>query len=172
MVASCRHMSRAPGSGIASYGKCDTGCGVAVQYEEEELQALALSVMPVEEMEAGAQETARLSAELGDETVVAVQDALVQELLAWFKTFFTWVQAFSVCNFMMTAAQCDQGKMKKGMAAGPAGYQIGITEAHQYSGWYTPTRRAVHKPLWWVYVCSSADQALPWSCFMWAGSRA
>ena len=62
-----------------------------VQYEDEELQALALSLMPVEEMEEDAAETARLSTQLGDDVPTAMQDALVQELLAWFKTFFTWV---------------------------------------------------------------------------------
>ena len=62
-----------------------------MQYEDEELQAVALSLMPVEEMEADAAETARLSTQLGDDVPTAMQDALVQELLAWFKTFFTWV---------------------------------------------------------------------------------
>lgn len=42
-------------------------------------------------MEAEAEDAASLSVELGEERSVAAQDALVQELLAWFKAFFTWV---------------------------------------------------------------------------------
>ena len=63
-----------------------------MQYEDEGLQALALSLMPLEEMQAEADDTASLSTQLGDGPEVAVQDALVQELLAWFKNFFTWVR--------------------------------------------------------------------------------
>lgn len=52
-------------------------------------------MMPVDEMETEAEDAARLSRELGEGRGVAAQDALVQELLAWFKSFFTWVRIAS-----------------------------------------------------------------------------
>ena len=71
---------------------CRSRCHVGLQYEDEVAQAFALSLMPVKQMEAEAEDAASLSLQLGEERGVAVQDALVQELLAWFKSFFTWVR--------------------------------------------------------------------------------
>lgn len=61
-------------------------------YEDELAQAIALSVMPLEEMRGAAEDQAALSAAMGEAPPLALEDALAQELLAWFKTsFFSWV---------------------------------------------------------------------------------
>lgn len=73
-----------------------------LQAEDPLLQALAMSLMPLDEMQAAAADTARLQQELCDDSdegppagpVLAEQDYLVQQLLTWFKTnFFSWVSA-------------------------------------------------------------------------------
>ena len=76
---------------------------LGLQYEDEVLQAVALSLMPVDEMEAEAEDAASLSRELGEGRGVAAQDALVQELLAWFKAFFTWV-CLASCIILLVSA--------------------------------------------------------------------
>lgn len=56
------------------------------------LQAMALSVMPLEELRSAACEAAELSAALGEAPPLSEEDALAQEVLAWFKRdFFQWV---------------------------------------------------------------------------------
>ena len=53
------------------------------QCEDELLQALALSVMPLEELHAEAASELALNAGLGQALALAHEDLLVQKLLAW-----------------------------------------------------------------------------------------
>jgi len=84
------------------------------QYEDELLQSLALSVIPLDALEAEAAELAGASAALGEEPALARADALALLLLEWFKLrFFTWVRAcglrvppplFLLCTFLRLPA--------------------------------------------------------------------
>lgn len=63
-----------------------------LQYEDELLQALAHSVMPMDRLIGSADKAAALSACLQEQPVRQREDLLAQELLSWFKhEFFTWV---------------------------------------------------------------------------------
>lgn len=70
-----------------------------MQYEDELLQSLALSVLPLDALEAEAAETAAASAALGEHPPLAPADALALLLLEWFKRFFTWVCACCCAAF-------------------------------------------------------------------------
>jgi hypothetical protein len=62
-------------------------------YEDELVQALALSVMPLEALRGAAQEACELSQAMGEEPLLDFEDALALELLVWFKQdFFCWVR--------------------------------------------------------------------------------
>ncbi|KAK9846350.1 hypothetical protein WJX81_002052 [Elliptochloris bilobata] len=63
----------------------------AIRYEDELLQSLALSVIPLDLLEQEAAETAASSSALGEEPPLSPADALALLLLEWFKRFFTWV---------------------------------------------------------------------------------
>lgn len=64
-----------------------------LQYEDQMLQCLALSVMPMEQLIMAAKEAAGVSRSLGEQPARAAEDSLAQELLHWFKhDFFTWVR--------------------------------------------------------------------------------
>lgn len=54
-------------------------------YEDEMAQALALSVIPADELRAAAVEAAELSRAMGDCPALAEQDALAEAVLRWFK---------------------------------------------------------------------------------------
>lgn len=70
------------------------------QYEDELLQALAQSVMPMDRLIDSADKAAALSAALQEQPVRQREDLLAQVLLTWFKQeFFTWVS-----NERVTAA--------------------------------------------------------------------
>ena len=63
-----------------------------VQYEDETLQAMALSIIPEDDLQSAAAEAIAASTAAGDVPVVAQQDALARQLLLWFKRdFFSWV---------------------------------------------------------------------------------
>lgn len=63
------------------------------QYEDETLQAMALSVIPEDELQAAADAAIAQSRENGDSPVLAQQDAFARQLLMWFKRdFFSWVR--------------------------------------------------------------------------------
>ena len=63
-----------------------------MQYEDELLQAIAQSIMPLDQMNSSAEDAATLSAAMGEQPVRQVEDLLARELLTWFKhDFFTWV---------------------------------------------------------------------------------
>ena len=63
-----------------------------VQYEDPVAQALAMSLMPLDELEAQASEAMDVSTSMGEQPPLAREDALAQGLLDWFKgQFFTWV---------------------------------------------------------------------------------
>lgn len=63
-----------------------------VQFEDELLQALAQSVMPMDRLCDSAEKAAALSASLQEHPARQSEDLLAQELLSWFKhDFFTWV---------------------------------------------------------------------------------
>ena len=66
---------------------------MVLQYEDELLQAIAQSVMPLDRLISSADSAAALSASIGEQPVRQAEDLLAQELLAWFKhDFFTWVR--------------------------------------------------------------------------------
>lgn len=68
-----------------------------LQYEDELLQALAQSVMPMDRLIDSADKAAALSAALQEQPVRQQEDLLAQELLTWFKNdFFTWVRKAAV----------------------------------------------------------------------------
>ena len=91
-----------------------------MQYEDETLQAIALSVIPEERLreqarsalagERGAQEQgggSAGSAPAGKPAALGEQDAFVRQLLSWFKRdFFTWVR--QLCPGRATSAACCQ----------------------------------------------------------------
>lgn len=65
---------------------------LTAQYESELLRARALSVIPVEQLLAAAEEAAAISARMQEQPPLAAEDALARELLCWFKaSFFQWV---------------------------------------------------------------------------------
>ncbi len=67
-------------------------CCVKAQYEDETLQAMALSVIPEDDLQDAAAEAIAASAAAGNPPVLAQQDALARQLLLWFKRdFFSWV---------------------------------------------------------------------------------
>ena len=77
-----------------------------VQYEDQLLQALALSVMPMERLTKTAEDAAKLSKSLGEQPARAAEDSLAQELLNWFKhDFFTWVSLCSVLQPPILSSQ-------------------------------------------------------------------
>ena len=75
------------------------------QCEDELLQSLALSVMPLDTLEAEAAETAAASAALGEVPPLAAADALALLLLEWFKRFFTWVHTSHLFWCLVLAAK-------------------------------------------------------------------
>jgi hypothetical protein len=63
-----------------------------LQAEGELAQALVLSVMPLDDLEARAQRVLSLNQALRQDAHVALEDLLAKELVAWFKHhFFSWV---------------------------------------------------------------------------------
>ena len=81
------------------------------QCEDELLQALALSVMPLEELHAEAASELALNAGLGQALALAHEDLLVQKLLAWFKQcFFRWTDnpACGACSSSETKLESTQ----------------------------------------------------------------
>ena len=63
-----------------------------LQYEDELLQALAQSVMPMDRLIGSADKAATLSLSLQEQPARQREDLLAQELMSWFKhEFFTWV---------------------------------------------------------------------------------
>jgi hypothetical protein len=66
---------------------------VLLQYEAPGAQEAARSAMPLDRLNAAAADAAALSRHMGEEPPLHRSDALVQEMLAWFKAgFFTWVR--------------------------------------------------------------------------------
>ena len=64
-----------------------------MQYEDETLQAMALSCIPDDELREKAQQQMHEARSRGEE--LAAQDDLAKQLLEWFKhKFFTWVGNF------------------------------------------------------------------------------
>lgn len=65
---------------------------LCMQYEDELLQAISQSVMPLDRLVGSANSTAALSVSMGEQPARQAEDLLAQELLTWFKhDFFTWV---------------------------------------------------------------------------------
>ena len=87
-------MARLRGERRAARRGGPRGARRGAQYEDELLQSLALSVIPLDALEAEAAELAGASVALGEEPALAPADALALLLLEWFKLrFFTWVRA-------------------------------------------------------------------------------
>ena len=105
--------------------------GTCTQYEDELLQSLALSVLPLDALEAEAAETAAASASLGERPPLAPADALALLLLEWFKRFFTWVCASyraAVTVFLMRLGRVrgtpswSRTPLAKGARSAPGAY--------------------------------------------------
>ncbi|KAL0026255.1 hypothetical protein WJX77_006348 [Trebouxia sp. C0004] len=63
-------------------------------YEDELLQAISQSVMPLDRLVGSANSAAALSVSLGEQPARQAEDLLAQELLTWFKhDFFSWVNS-------------------------------------------------------------------------------
>lgn len=90
--AAAQSQPRAEQAGMAERGfqaRLVSGVQTAMQYEDEMLQALALSVIPQDQL----RERARAAAEQTQGAVQAEEDAFAWQLLSWFKRdFFTWVR--------------------------------------------------------------------------------
>lgn len=68
-----------------------------LQYEDETLQAMALSCIPDDELREKAQQEIPEAHARGE--TLAEQDALAKQLLEWFKRkFFTWVSTSFICQ--------------------------------------------------------------------------
>ncbi len=66
---------------------------LCMQYEDELLQAISQSVMPLDRLVGSANSAAALSVSMGEQPARQAEDLLAQELLTWFKhDFFTWVK--------------------------------------------------------------------------------
>ena len=62
------------------------------QAEDELLQAMALSVMPLDQLRAEAREEVALNAGLGQAMNLDEEDILTQKMMHWYKQdFFRWV---------------------------------------------------------------------------------
>ncbi|KAK9819776.1 hypothetical protein WJX72_002242 [[Myrmecia] bisecta] len=100
-----------------------------LQYEDQLLQALALSVVPLEELQREAAEQVKLIEAMGEQPPLAAEDALAQGLLAWFKAdFFKWVNnpACQLCGGSNT-----QGTGVAGPTAEEAAGGAGRTEVYR-----------------------------------------
>lgn len=65
-------------------------------YHDELNQAIAASLIPLEDMEAEALQAVSLSREMGEEPPQTQEEALLRQLLTWFKSdFFAWVRDVS-----------------------------------------------------------------------------
>ena len=71
-------------------------CRACAQYEDETLQALALSLIPEDQLREKARQSIAGAQQQGSGAAAGSageEDAFVRQLLAWFKRdFFTWVQ--------------------------------------------------------------------------------
>uniref|UniRef100_A0A7S3QU05 Transglutaminase-like domain-containing protein n=1 Tax=Dunaliella tertiolecta TaxID=3047 RepID=A0A7S3QU05_DUNTE len=79
-------------------GAIESGLDLCSKCEDEELQALALSLIPLDELADSAKRTKQLNQQEGSNAaggrVLDVQDYLACELMQWFKrSFFKWVNA-------------------------------------------------------------------------------
>ncbi len=65
---------------------------LCMQYEDELLQVISQSVMPLDRLVGSANSAAALSVSMGEQPARQAEDLLAQELLMWFKhDFFAWV---------------------------------------------------------------------------------
>ncbi|GAX78680.1 hypothetical protein CEUSTIGMA_g6118.t1 [Chlamydomonas eustigma] len=83
-----------------------------IKCEDELLQALALSVMPLDELRAESASELALNASLGQSISLSEEDLLVQKLLHWFKyEFFKWTDkaACAACGCLDTILQGTEG---------------------------------------------------------------
>ncbi|KAA6423321.1 MAG: Peptide-N(4)-(N-acetyl-beta-glucosaminyl)asparagine amidase [Trebouxia sp. A1-2] len=72
----------------------DAALARQLQYEDELLQAISQSVMPLDCLVGSANSAAALSVSMGEQPARQAEDLLAQELLTWFKhDFFTWVNS-------------------------------------------------------------------------------
>lgn len=89
-----------------------------LQCEDEMVQAMALSVMPIEELQAEAAEAVEVSSAMGEDPVVATQDALAEALLSWFKLhFFSWVCCLAVWHAQLCAPNAVHWSVYQGCDA-------------------------------------------------------
>ncbi|KAK9909396.1 hypothetical protein WJX75_001604 [Coccomyxa subellipsoidea] len=90
-VAQLHSLTGRGGEG-AFQARLQSGVQTVLTYEDETLQAMALSVIPEDELQAAADAAIEESRQNGDAPVLAQQDAFVRQMLLWFKRdFFSWV---------------------------------------------------------------------------------
>ncbi|GAB4817269.1 hypothetical protein N2152v2_004315 [Parachlorella kessleri] len=106
------HMLRGSGSAQAQFQyQVQDSLSKVQAFEDEFTQAMALSMMPLDRLTGAAGEACELSRAMGEEPPLAHEDALVLELLAWFKgEFFRWVNSPS-CSWCGQQTQ-GQGTVK------------------------------------------------------------
>lgn len=72
------------------------------RYEDPLLQAMALSLMPMDTIQARARDTIDMQRRLGDAGTLQEEDVIAEELTAWFKRdFFTWYALLVSCAHRM-----------------------------------------------------------------------
>lgn len=70
-------------------------CVFVMQCEDPIAQALAVSLIPLDQIECTARETLLLNERLGVEQQLGQEDLVLQGLLRWFKTdFMKWVRSY------------------------------------------------------------------------------
>lgn len=68
------------------------------RYEDPLLQAMALSLMPMDTIQARARDVLDLQHRLGDADTLHEEDIIAEELTAWFKRdFFSWYVCMHCC---------------------------------------------------------------------------
>ena len=84
---------------------------LCMQYEDELLQAISQSVMPLDRLVGSANSAAALSVSMGEQPARQAEDLLAQELLTWFKhDFFTWVK-FASDSMYIYHIQCARAPL-------------------------------------------------------------
>eukprot|EP00898_Chlorokybus_atmophyticus_P005249 jgi/Chlat1/5725/Chrsp38S05528 len=92
LAAAFLHREQQQSNRLQSFtGRLHTGAQTVLRYEDLELQAKARAVIPIDELQRKAAEAVASNDTPGE--VLSLDDALVCELLHWFKGFFRWIDA-------------------------------------------------------------------------------
>lgn len=92
--AGSEHQGDVPSAQQAFLSRLQSSLQHTLLYEDELLQAIAQSVMPLDRLVGSANSAAALNIFMGEQPARQAEDLLAQELLTWFKhDFFTWVNS-------------------------------------------------------------------------------